>query len=46
MKVSMTGKEKGNILIQVTALNRGDPMDRFDYTVFLILLVVICIIIF
>ena len=26
MKISMTGQEKGDLLI-----NRGDPMGRFDY---------------
>jgi hypothetical protein len=28
MKLSMSGQEKGNLLIQV--LNRGDRMSRFD----------------
>jgi hypothetical protein len=31
MKFSMTGQDKGDLLIQVTA-NRGDRLGRFDCT--------------
>ena len=31
MKFSIMGQEKGDLLIQVTAYNRADHTDKFDY---------------
>ena len=31
MKFSMTGQEKCDLLIKMTAYNRFDCMDRFDF---------------